>query len=488
MFGTSSVAEMAGWQKAISLEAMKANAQQTMSALSLSGADSIVFKGWLFKRRRNAKDGTGEGSWRKRFFVLYTNGSLAHFEDEDMQLLTGELRLDADSLIEPAAGTPERPQSCKFKVCAGTGRVLQLMSKTQDVASSWMTSIARIRSSLGGLPGTQGEAGLEYHNPNKVTVRLPDGSSKTVVVREGMTVNMVCLAVGDNLGLKVKSFSGLGLFECIESTEMRLLSDGELLSNVLRRWNDLSQKCGKLVTCCLVLRVVVMPEPIPPPEKDAVLCSMLFHQIRHQVLDFVPVNVEEAIQASSKLLSYEMARSSDQQLPTPERLAMNIASVMPKMITSAEMRNRPDTALAAAVLNAMPAYQEHEHSVTAAMNDFLHFALDYFPLSHGEMYSVSPTGEWSNRLPRNCIVVVNTRGIHILDSDQDGGMREWVTSIPYHDVLRYGSSTHRLAIFITMDDDESSKEHKIEFLMKQEGRASEVVMLARAHALQSLEM
>merc|ERR1711893_334311 len=124
------------------------------------------------------------------------------------------------------------------------------------------------------------------------------------------------------------------------------------------------------------------------------------------------------------------------------------------------MRNRPDTALAAAILNAMPAYQEH--SAAAAMCDFLNYALDYFPLSHGESYAASPTGDWAGRLPHRCVLVVNTRGIHILD-DADAhangggaggagaGTREWVTSIPYHDVLRYGSSTHRLAVFVAMD-------------------------------------
>ena len=494
LFGTSSFADMAAWHKAISVEAMKANMQETMSALSLSGSDTVDFKGWLFKRRKGGLSTSDEeGSWRRRFFVLYSNGALAQFEDENMQELVGELRLDADALIEPSAGTPQQPESNKFKVSAGDGRVVQLMAKTLESASAWMLSMLRVRTSLSqtGASHTNGSSGgaVDYYM-GKVVVKLPDGTCKTVSVREGMTVNMGCLAVGDNLGLRVKSFSGLGLIECIESIEMRLLGDGEVLTNVLKRWNELCNKRGEHVECCLILRVVVVPDPIPSNARDPVLCEMLFHQVRQLLLGFVPVNVEDAIQVSSKLLTYEMARSSEHQLPTPERLAVLLPSVLPKMITSTEMRTRPGTAIAAAILNAMPAYQEHAQSVAGAMMEFLNFTIDYFPLSHGEVYAVTPHGEWASRLPPLCSLVINSRGIHILESASTSGTNEWITTVPYQDVLRYGSSTHRLAIFVTMDDTKEpspANEHKIEFVMKQEGRATEVVMLSRAYAVNCIE-
>ena len=127
---------------------------------------------------------------------------------------------------------------------------------------------------------------------------------------------------------------------------------------------------------------------------------------------------------------------------------------------------------------------------------------DAYEAGHGEMYFVSPTGEWAKRLPKECVMLINARGLHILDAtdkehDNCTGQEcdfkditepsfEWITTIPYQDIVRYGSSTHRLAIFVSME--EGSSEHKIEFVVKQDGRASEIVMLARAYAIQMMEV
>ena len=96
----------------------------------------ILHAGWAFKLGSKVKN------WKRRWFVLLSNGNLRYFEDKDSFQEKGHLQLDKMTAISIAPATKE---GVPLQII-NSKRILVMKFQTREEADEWSEKLNSICS------------------------------------------------------------------------------------------------------------------------------------------------------------------------------------------------------------------------------------------------------------------------------------------------------------------------------------------------------
>ena len=104
----------------------------------MSTKPEIVLVDWGIKQGSTVKN------WKRRWFVLLSNGLLRYFVDKSVVDEQGSIQIDSNTMVILA---PTKPEGIPVQIVTKS-RTLTIAFVTSEIAEKWMNTINEIKSNL----------------------------------------------------------------------------------------------------------------------------------------------------------------------------------------------------------------------------------------------------------------------------------------------------------------------------------------------------